>query len=194
MKPPRRLKTDHRIVSGQYGPHRESWTTDLNGHKFVGYVRLDDGDDLSVTITWFQPGKRPGGINLVNLTADELKVLREFLDHVLDLAEPYCEQLDAEAQQRWEDGDDTDPRLYRELPRLIIRERVQPRDDSGVQVGPERLSDVDGGGEPDSRPDELVGSGVSDVGEGPLVPEDNTEETHQPAPVREVDGELGFPV
>lgn len=70
---------------------------------------------------------RPLLINLTHFRVDELKELRRLLDMALDEALKRAELLDADAQERFDNGDDTLPRLYRPIPQIIERPGVLAR-------------------------------------------------------------------
>lgn len=60
--------------------------------------------------------------NMTLFTAEELSALREFFLMATATALPAAEAMDESAQEELEHDIDSDPRLYRELPRLFVRE------------------------------------------------------------------------
>jgi hypothetical protein len=67
---------------------------------------------------------RPYGqvsIDLTALTAVELAALRETFLIATDVARPVVEALDQKARDDEQDGNDNNPRLYRQLPLVVVR-------------------------------------------------------------------------
>lgn len=59
---------------------------------------------------------------LSDLTMDELLAVREFIDIALTNAAPTVEERDRKADETYDQGDDADRRLYRAVPRILVRE------------------------------------------------------------------------
>lgn len=59
---------------------------------------------------------------LSDLTMDELLAVREFIDIALANTAPTVEERDREADETYDQGDDANRRLYRAVPRILVRE------------------------------------------------------------------------
>jgi hypothetical protein len=68
-----------------------------------------------------------------------LLAFREAVLIATEVAEPLVRNLDAAARERLDDGDDSDDRLYRGLPTVVVRKRALGKYDEGVL---QRRSDV----------------------------------------------------
>lgn len=91
----------------------------------------DESDDVPAiktepgpTIRLMIPGKtrQPVYFTFTALTSEELASLRELFNRMFDMVEPIVEHRDKAAQDAYDQGDDTITRLYRQVPRLIVRE------------------------------------------------------------------------
>lgn len=60
--------------------------------------------------------------NMTLFTSEELAALREFFLMATSTALPATDLMDETAQKELDNGIDSDPRLYREVPRLFVRE------------------------------------------------------------------------
>lgn len=80
--------------------------------------------------------KRPLSINFTALTLAEFEKTRQLFNLLFDLAEPVIRERDQVARDAFAEGDDSFNRLYREVPRLIIREGAGRQNIEGVQYGP----------------------------------------------------------
>lgn len=143
-------------LAGRYGPARESWVQ-LMGDEYVLYEYDDSNNDPDdehgsdrsdsdlprIVMTISSRGSKPTRITLTNMTIDELEHLRRFVDRAIEKAKPICAEIDKRAEQAWEAGDDSYPRLYRPIPELHLRARREPEHDAVVQ---DRSDDADGGG------------------------------------------------
>jgi hypothetical protein len=130
-----------RTRTGRYGENRESWV-DLALLEAVLYIGPTDNEfdqtDFpeevdSVRLLLAKKGtKLKIGLPLTHMTEDEVEVFREFMNRALDLAQTKCRELDQKARQAFDQGDDTYARLYRPVPRLVVRSRIVTADGSGV--------------------------------------------------------------
>lgn len=80
----------------------------------------ENGPDIYLILP--QQGRQPIKYCLTALSAAELKVTRQLLVLLFDLAEPICEGRDRMAQDAYDEGDDSFSRVYREVPQFVVRE------------------------------------------------------------------------
>lgn len=66
---------------------------------------------------------KPLAIDLSQLTEQELLAFRETVLIATEVAQPICAALDLRAQEAMKNGDDTDPRTYRQVPVVFVRPR-----------------------------------------------------------------------
>lgn len=59
--------------------------------------------------------------SLCNLTGEELESMRQLFELAFQLAKPVVEIRDAEAEQAFELGDDSRPRIFRQKPVFVVR-------------------------------------------------------------------------
>lgn len=142
-------------LAGRYGPARESWVQ-LMGDEYVLYEYNGDDDDSDgdrgsdrsdsdlprIVVAISSRGGRSTRVTLTNMTVNELEHLQRFIDRAIEKAKPICAEIDRRAEQAWEAGDDSYPRLYRPIPELHLRARREPEHDAVVQ---DRPDDADGG-------------------------------------------------
>src|SRR5690606_6161238 len=91
---------------------------------------------------------RPSYYTLTALTHEEFVLFKEIVTMALDMAEPIILERDRKAQHAFDNGDDSFARVYRQVPRLVVRQRPVGADDQGVHDGPEGDAPGAGGGEP----------------------------------------------
>jgi hypothetical protein len=170
---------------------RESWV-DMPKFSAVCFVGHDEdwlewkGDDAPIVdpenppvrISITHHGKRyPTTFNFTGMTSQELAAFKAFLVRAIEMAEPICERLDQKALEAFQKGDSSFARLYRPVPKLFIREQLQPEHSEGLQERPPRLVDVaasdpapgvlrsnDGGLGDDSTGTDEVNGGSGDSG------------------------------
>lgn len=165
----------------RFNPGREAWV-DLPRYVAVMYrnpenVEQDEaavGHDF-IRLSFHFGGRSGTNLNLTTLTALELKALKEVVDRAFEAALPICESLDAEAQEAFDQGDDTRVRLYRPVPQVIVRERVQPEHRPSVRGGRDFLPGV-GGADVLAEQRRAGGSPVRDDDAGVLEAEDDSPE------------------
>ena len=125
------------MARAEYTKARAAWT-EAAGNEAVVYVRRQEDDDLPDGYI-FEDSigqvpdvslmlKRVGGaqrfsINLTRMTAPELKSMQEVINLAFEKAIPAAVEIDEQARLAQEDGDDANPRLYRQVPVIHRRER-----------------------------------------------------------------------
>jgi hypothetical protein len=82
--------------------------------------------------------------DLSALTMEELTELREFFNVAFDTAEPVVRMRDKVAADALAEGNDSFARVYRQVPKLVVRQRKKREHSEGVQHGPEDV--LEGGG------------------------------------------------
>ena len=83
-------------------------------------------------------------IKLTSCTGDELNALKEFWDIAFANAQPIVELRDKIAQEAMEhDGDDSYTRLYRPLPRVVVREGSKWANYPSLRRGLEWVASLD---------------------------------------------------
>lgn len=107
---------------------------------------------------------KPLAIDLSQLTEQELIAFRETVLIATEVAQPICAALDQRAQEAMQNGDDTDPRTYRQVPVVFVRPRSLAEYDRRILDGRENvlqgmqfnLMSANRVSEPGSDVDELV--------------------------------------
>jgi hypothetical protein len=79
------------------------------------------------------------GLDLTNLTHEELVAFREFWSIAFSIAEPIVLIRDKEAQDAFSRGDDSFTRVHRAVPRLVVRARAQRTYRQVVRLGLENV-------------------------------------------------------
>lgn len=108
---------------------------------WADFVNDDEGNptDEILDIKLMHPMPRRPAIawNLTALTEDELIAFKHLLDTAFEWALPYVKHRDKEAQDAYENGDDSFSRIYRQVPKLVYRPGAKPEYRESVQHGPE---------------------------------------------------------
>ena len=73
--------------------------------------------------------------NLTSCTEEELVALKELIDTAFEWALPIVRERDKEAQDAFENGDDSHGRIYRQVPKLVYRTGPESQHGEGVQHG-----------------------------------------------------------
>ena len=159
----RMFKAGHRQAKryqppeGRISKNRFAWLRTAIGQFVVMRYAQDDRTDDDVkndrevgdTYTLVIPlqGRRPVTLNITALTYIEFQKTRQLFNLLFDLAEPVIRERDKVAQDAFANGDDSYTRVYREVPKLIVRERQERTDLQGVQYGPSGVPGGVGGDE-----------------------------------------------
>lgn len=133
-------------------------STELTGISLIVKMEPNDkgerGDDVVLVI---RTRRTTTGVNLSNLTADELLALREVLDYALRLTQPIAIERDKasslgeEADYDFEDLDDDDDeeedlefnwRSYRRIPEVLVAGGENSENSTGVRLGPAWIEGV----------------------------------------------------
>jgi hypothetical protein len=86
------------------------------------YREIDGGASMTLYIRQlFKP--RSMIIDLSSLTMDELNALQDMLNRAVERVKPRVKELDAYAEERFQDGTATYDRLYRTIPKVYERQR-----------------------------------------------------------------------
>lgn len=134
---------------GQISKSRYAWIQTYIG-QFV-LMRYEEPEDLpeedapkgsaepGPTIRLMLPNRRGKSIyfNLTALTHRELMLLKRLFDMAFEQAEPIVKMRDKAADDAFERGDDSFIRVYRQVPRLVIRKGAVGSDRQGVYDRPE---------------------------------------------------------
>lgn len=148
----------NKIRDGLMSEGRWAWVRTVLG-QFVILVDTDEDDKADRTIRLYHPipGRPPVSWNLTALTEEELLKTKELFDAAFEWALPVVQRRDKEAQDAFDNGDDSHARVYRAVPQLVFRKRPESEHSEGIQVGPGRIPDSSRGA---INPDEgLRGSG-----------------------------------
>ena len=145
--------------------------TRLIHHTVIVNAPMDAAGRFQRIILSIMHGKGTNvAIDLTHLTLAELIAFRETVAIATEVAEPIVRQRDLEAQEKAENGDDSDDRIYRAVPTVVVRERalnsynesvLNGRPDVFQRVGPGngRLGrSSDGGSAVDERKQEDGGT------------------------------------
>lgn len=122
-----------------YSENRRAFLN-LPGNSFVLFTdpQGKEQDDRAAPNIVIKIAKSNGGAVLFNLTlftSDELAALREFFLMATSTALPATDTMDENAERELDNGIDADPRLYREVPRLFVREGEKYRDHPSLLRG-----------------------------------------------------------
>ena len=132
-------------VNHQITENRYAWVRVETGNYMILYGE-DNGSGSDVVIYNPRPGKIPDlAINLSNLTIEELTALKALFDKAFEWAEPVVKQRDKEAQDAWENGDDSHSRNYRPLPVVVWRKEPKREHDESLRERPSGVPEGDGG-------------------------------------------------
>ena len=163
----------------------ERWPEDEDPPKPTG-----DGDVPSYILT-MAPGMGPQrGFPLVDMTEEELLMLRDFVVDSINKAIPIARHLDDKAQKEFNNGNNTLRRLYRPAPRLYARPRSRQEHGDGLPIRLDEPSPIIRPTTPSHTAQH--GGGLPDGNEGEGVGEDDDAPTVVTAVVGEVRGGQGF--
>lgn len=152
--------------------NRFMWTKLPNHEIVINVPESDDGTHQRILISLIGRYKNVT-FDLTSLTEVELAAFRETILIATDAAKPIVELLDQKARDDELNGDDSDTRLYRGIPTVVVRkgalkqyseELLQRREDILSRIGTQYGS---GGSAPDGSsevdlPDEEVRSAGDD--------------------------------
>lgn len=110
----------------------------LPHHQLMAHVIQDPNDKKYHVILNLTRGNGAGAtIDLTRLTHAELVAFRESVLIATEIAEPLVVAADLEAREAADNGDDSDDRVYRGLPTMVVRSSV-------LQFSPHNQSVLDG--------------------------------------------------
>lgn len=98
--------------------------------------KSDDGTHQRVVLTISSKiGRGTVGMDLSALTSQELEAFRQAILIATEASKPVVETLDQKAMNDEQAGDDSNTRLYRGLPRLVIRPGTLGPHDPSLLLG-----------------------------------------------------------
>lgn len=130
MPPPgKKLESYQKRYNAKFSDARRAWL-DLPRLKLSLFVNEETEDDTeSVTIQIALFGRNlPFRIGLGGMTQAELSATKEFFDLAWANALPIVKRRDQEAQEEFDEGDTSNSRIYRVVPRVFVREGPLFRD------------------------------------------------------------------
>lgn len=146
-----------RYTEGKMSPNRLAWLGTYIGQFVLMYYRTpeetEDSDHVESepgpTLRLMLPQQRGRAFifNITALTHVELLKLKELFDMMFEIAEPIVKERDQAAQDAFQRGDDSFVRLYRPVPRLVVRPRTLTADGEGVLQRPDDDGQGDDGGD-----------------------------------------------
>lgn len=173
--------------SGEYKEERAMW---VKFGTFEAVIYLDNSgpmDGGEVILTFYNRRKN-WSVNLSELTIADMDALQQVLDRAFETARPVAEARDRKAQDDFDRGIDTNPRSYRQLPQLVVRQRVfdehgprlpgRPTDVPLLDWHPGKSSTSAGSTDELLRPD---GGGVAESGEEEGRSENSAPPDHEPS-------------
>lgn len=139
-----------RASRGRYVDERLAWVDTVLGNMVLmvypeGHEsgsKTEAGETVRILIP--RPGRAAVSLDLTHLTEQELDLLQEFFTLAFETARPVARHRDKDAQDAFARGDDSFSRIYRQVPRMVVRERKERTDGQGVQHGSEDVSVGDG--------------------------------------------------
>lgn len=136
-----------RVGGRQYGANVDRTPSDnvawcsVEGAKVTVMAQPNDkesGNDLILGTGIM--GMRGGSLmNLTRMTEPELLAIKQLLDQAFELALPVVRQRDEEANEAFNEGDDSFERVYRQVPKLVYREGAVKEYMQSLRNGPEDL-------------------------------------------------------
>lgn len=140
----------------RFAPTRIAWVKAHVYEMVIHKGNSEDPDDLKyhldpeigdpVRLVLRVPRARPIIMYLTSLTVAELDALQTFFNKAIDLARPIAAKLDAQAQQAFEEGDDSYSRIYRAVPEIVERQRKVGQHGTSVPSGPDGAQSLADGG------------------------------------------------
>jgi len=121
--------------------------------------------------------------DLTSLTEEELIALQELWTSAFEWALPVCQQRDKDAQNAFDNGDDSHIRIYRAVPQLVYRKRPVGEHSQSVLDGPSDAPVVGAVGEPGDGDVRADGIEVAERDEEGSKPQDNWPTINQPPSV-----------
>lgn len=145
----------------------------------------EDGDNIVIYFIARHGGRI--GIVLSDFTSKELDAFELMIAKLVSAARPIVAARDEIVQEGYEQyGDDSNIRLYRDVPRIVIRKGTSREHDKGVLDGPEGdAAPLWHRGNPNGIPGAVRGS-VAERDPFDGGPEDDDEEDGEPSGVRQV--------
>ncbi len=180
-QPGRRNKLPKQASKGDYAESRYAWARIEQG-QFVILVHAEpedqseSGPDIVLLI---QRSKLNFSTILSAMTEEELDAVEDILSSAIKWARPICQLRDKEANDAWEQGDDTRRRSYRAVPQLVYRKRPEPQYSQGLSDGPEDVSSGSGGADHLSEPVRKPGQVLPEQDQGRRSPEDDIAEADE---------------
>lgn len=125
-------RRDERAAKAQMDPSRKRWLR-TDGLQFVHYEIPDGEKDRGegsvaglgpshvLAVVFLSNPKKPLSIDFSMMSKAEIEATREFILSLLAEAQEVCEHRDKKAQEAFEDGDDSNYRLYRTIPKVVER-------------------------------------------------------------------------
>jgi hypothetical protein len=168
----------------QYGENhkiaetRAAWVN-TEATKAVILLGEDKGSGPDVVLFLPRPGRIPDvAINLTNLTEPELTALSDLFEAAFIWARPVVRQRDKEADDAWQNGDDSYSRSYRPLPTVVYRKRPEYEHGESVRERLEGVPEGSGGERADlARGIRGPSFLVAELDEAKGFPEDNSPPT-----------------
>ena len=98
----------------------------------------------SPDVKLIHPFPRGRGVtfNLTALTEQELDAFESLVRTAIDWARPIVRERDKDAEQAFANGDDSMPRVYRQVPQLVFRKGHEPAHWAELRQRPEGSADV----------------------------------------------------
>lgn len=129
------------MAVGKVGEDRVAWLDTSEG-TLIYYNSKDESDvevasEVRLSI---QKSKVPlVSLNLTSYTIEELEAVATFIINLINKARPIVKWRDQEAEEAFQNGDDSFSRSYRPLPHLVDRERSLYGDRKSVPLRPDDI-------------------------------------------------------
>lgn len=181
------------VSTYRFGAHFARWVQ-THRNRIVQIVNkpVEGFEEDGPEVVLFFPTRRGThfALSLSDLTEEELLAVRSIIIDTCDMALPIVRLRDANAQRRLDEGDDTNPRVYRPVPEQVTRPWALGLNSESIL---ERFATL-----PERDPDDSIGrvlrgsgSMVSHLPKADVVPDYNTSPDGEPEELREDDDELG---
>ena len=137
---------DWRYRGGRMSENKVAWLDYSQGQVLLFVNENEVQSDHDVILHFFTyRGKRPFTLPLTSLTKEELDKLKELIDFAHTWAEPITEERDKVAQDAFDKGDDTIARVYRQVPKLVVRQRPGDEHSKRLPIRPDGVPQSSGG-------------------------------------------------
>lgn len=130
-------------MKGKISNNRWAWVATYIGQWIIS--GLPEKEHVSIYLSFAIPNAiKPVQWNLTALTHAELMAMKTIINEAINLAEPVTIALDKEAEDAFQNGDDSFLRIYRQVPQLVFRSGEKSPYGKSVPLGPDGIPEGTG--------------------------------------------------